>query len=319
MKTALVLGGAGFLGRHLIEKLLEHGEYQVYMLDPLFNTPPQLIVGMWEGMGSQWSGRFEDWRDSWWNDTFTRRGDWPQQFDYVFHLAAGLTKYNIDERSKIGLKAFADIELDYKVAQYLETKPPRERAVWLSSSATDTYQTDPYSFVKFVGERFASTLAKHGVPISILKPFGGYGPGQSLNYPMPSIIQRALNREAPLTVWGGLNTVRDWIFVDDVVDAIMLATTHDFPVGVPVEIGTGVPKTFFELAWIISRAVGYVPEIVADTYKPTASLSRVAKTEAAEALGFKAKIPIEEGVKRCIEYQTQAAQNSANAKTVSAV
>jgi len=225
---------------------------------------------------------------------------WPHQYDYVFHLAASLTKFNIDERNKLGMEAFADTQLDYSVACWLATHPPKERVVWMSSGATDARDTENYAFVKSVSERFARQLGKTGVPVSILKPYAGFGPGQSLNYPMAAIISRALRHDDPLIVWGDAKCERDWIYVDDLIDAILMAADGAFPPVRAMPIGTGVSTTFGNLARIIADQVGYFPSIKADMTKPVGSGRRVAQVEIAESFGFKAKVTLEEGVRRCI-------------------
>jgi nucleoside-diphosphate-sugar epimerase len=231
--------------------------------------------------------------DHWW------RGSALETFDVIFHLAASLTKHSIDERHKMGMSAFSDTQLDYEVASWIERCRPRERVVWMSSSATDAKDTENYAFVKYVSERFGRHLGKH-VPIALLKPYGGYGPRQSLNYPVPAIIDRALRHEDPLHVWGNKFTTRDWIFVDDLVEAMLMAADGGFPNAGAIPIGTGIPTTFAALASQIAHQVGYAPEIVADCSKPVGSGHRVAVTGIAEAYGFKAKVTLEEGIARCI-------------------
>lgn len=282
MKRALILGGAGFLGSHLIPKLLERG-YEVHSVDPEGDRlyPAQGLINHVMG--------FYFWRYQ------------PHStFDYVFHLAAVLTKHNIDERNKMGMDAFYDTQLDFGVASYLAMHPPRERVVWMSSSATDAKDTENYAFVKYVSERFGRHLGRCGVPISILKPYAGFGPGQSLNYPMPAIIDRALRHEDPLHIWGSKFTQRDWIYVDDLVEAMLMAADGKFPNAGAIPIGTGIPTSFGALAAKIAHAVGYAPEIVADADKPIGSARRVAVTNVAETYGFQAKVTLDEGIARCI-------------------
>src|SRR2546421_12776935 len=147
MKAALCLGSAGFVGRHLVSALLKR-DYEVFCVDP------QLLVCIDSPPLHEWPGDFEHWVGN------PVRSVWPERFDYVFHLAASLTKYNIDERNKLGMEAFADTQLDYSVATWLASHPPKERVVWMSSGATDAHQTENYAFTKYVSERFARQLGK---------------------------------------------------------------------------------------------------------------------------------------------------------------
>jgi len=183
MKTVLVLGGAGFLGRHLVPKLVDRG-YDVTSVDPAhggFSPIPKPTPN------SSWMTA----EDFLWDGHDTH-------YDYVFHLAANIL--DIEKRNKIGIAAFADTQLDYSVASWLEAYQPKERVIWMSSSATDAKDTENYAFVKYVSERYARWLGRNNFPISILRPYSGYGPGQDLSYPMPAIIDRALRHENPLVV-----------------------------------------------------------------------------------------------------------------------
>ncbi len=282
MTTALVLGGAGFIGSHLIPKLLERG-YDVHSVDPRHHVL--------ETKFGNSKLRFEEWI----------RGAFAQKkYDYVFHLAAYLTQFDISQRNHLGMSAFWDTQLDFHVAAYLELNPPLERVVWMSSAATDAKDTENYAFVKYVSERFARWLGKQKVPVAILKPYAGYGPGQSLYYPMPAIIDRALRRDDPLAIWGNLNTVRDWIYIDDLVEAVLMAADGKFPSGAAIPIGTGVGTTFAGLAKLIAHLVGYEPVIQADTSKPVGGMYRVALTGISKEFGFETKVTLEEGVQKCI-------------------
>ncbi len=268
--TALVTGSAGFIGSHLVPRLRELG-YRLTLVDPESES----------GM------TFQEWLCA-----FNHA-----RFDVVIHLAASLTKTDIEQRNKLCVRdAFSDIMLDYNMASYLERCPPRRHAIWLSSCAVDAHGCENYAFVKYVGERFATKLRQAGLPITILRPYAGYGPGQSLHYPLPAILARAMRREDPLTVWGSLNTTRDWIYIDDLVDAILYEVeTRLIPVTSPVLVGTGRATTFGELARLMARAIPYDPVIVSDHSKPIGSDYRVCP------FVRPVKVSLEDGIQLCLE------------------
>jgi len=282
MKTALVVGAAGFIGRHLVPKLEAVG-YAVSGIDPWLFTCAVTAT-------------FEEWLDS--RRAFERlHGIEVPTFDLVVHLGANIL--DISQRMAGGLDKYADIRLDYAVCQYVADHPPREAFIYPSSCATDNPE-DPYAWVKLTGERFCQELHKAGVPTVILRPFSGYASDQADSYPFPALLGRAIRHEHPLTVWGSLETVRDWIHIDDLSDAFVWVI-ENAPRGIPIDIGTGIGTNFLELALMMAAATGYRPAVVADRTKPTSSPRRVADTTLARAHGFEAKITLAEGIRRAVE------------------
>lgn len=125
-----------------------------------------------------------------------------------------------------------------------------------------------YGFTKLAGEFMAWKAAeKHGLNVLCVRPFSGYGPGQSMDYPVPSILQRAINRDDPITVWGGTQT-RDFVYVTDVVRATMERLRAGVTGYETMNIATGIGVTFQTIAQLASQIVGYEPKIVADPTKP---------------------------------------------------
>lgn len=228
---ALVTGAAGFVGRHLCPKL-EAAGYKVSRSDVDWGaTPLGPIPALLRSIDA--------------------KADWaPHDFDVIVHLAANIV--NVDARMKRGLAAYDDIALDLEFLKWVEKNPPSKALVLMSSCAVD-YPDDPYCVVKRNLECFAKTLVKKGLPVIVLRPFSGYGEDQSEEYPFRAILERALRKENPLTVWGG-NQVRDWIHVDDLTDAILFVIERQqVPrYGLPVEVGTGIGTSLRDLAAMIS-------------------------------------------------------------------
>lgn len=270
MKTALVTGSAGFVGSHLVPRLQAEG-YDTWCVDPREKVSERSAPCRFEDFGSRVQS----------------------PFDLVVHLAAHIP--DVSERMMGDLAQYQDIALDWAMAKYLEAHPPRECAVWPSSCAVDNPR-DPYAFCKMAAERFAAALHYTSkADIVILRPFSGYGWGQSLAYPFPSIFQRALEHQDPLQVWGSGEQVRDFIHVSDLVEAFIWAIKKA-PRGTPIEIGTGVPTKIWELAYEIAKEVGYFPEIKSDPSKPESSVRRVANTAFASKHGFEAKMSLKMGI-----------------------
>lgn len=272
MKSALVIGSAGFVGRHLCPRLEAEG-YIVTKVDP---KQPGVRMGM----------SFEEW--------LTQPPH--KEFDCVFHLGAHIP--DVSERMKGGLDKYQDIALDWAVMTYVLAHRPRQSFVWPSSCAVDTPE-DPYAFGKIAGERFAMELHKSGIRTVILRPYSGYGEDQADTYPFPAILKRALARENPLTVWGDGLQMRDFIHIDDLVEAFIWAIDKA-PAGIPIPIGTGLPTSMFHLALMIAKEVGYFPTIYCDQSKPSSSPYRIANEDMASSFGFETKIDIEEGIKRAV-------------------
>ena len=282
---ALVTGSAGFVGRHLVPKLRASGYDDIVCVDP-------------RGPLSSGPAATFDW--------FTENCSYLFEhvpFDLVVHLAANII--NVDARMKGGMEMFDDIALDLEFCKWLEKNPPTKCAVLMSSCATDSWQTDPYAFTKLALEQMAQTLHKKGVPVIVLKPFSGYGEDQTEEYPFRAILERALRKEDPLTVWGSGDQLRDWIHVNDLTDAILFAIDKVPPSANPIEVGTAVGATLRTVARMIAAEVGYFPLIGCDSSKPASSGRRVANSafsgkDVLQNFGWHPKIDLEEGIRRAV-------------------
>lgn len=133
-----------------------------------------------------------------------------------------------------------------------------------------------YGWCKLTGEQLAEQARRDGREVLVVRPFSGYGPGQSLDYPFPSFALRALQRADPFEIWGDGEQVRDWVHIVDVVGAV-LALLEAGEQG-PVNIGTGRATSFNDLArqMIDARGDGYRPTIKHLPAKPSGVAYRVA-------------------------------------------
>lgn len=132
-----------------------------------------------------------------------------------------------------------------------------------------------YGFSKLAAEVMAQKAwEKHGLSTLIIRPFSGYGPGQSMDYPVPSILRRALLREDPLVVWGSGQQRRDFVYVTDIVDAT-IARIDAGVEGVQVmNISSGFGVPFTDIARTAAKLAGYEPEIVTHPDKPEGVFDR---------------------------------------------
>jgi nucleoside-diphosphate-sugar epimerase len=131
-----------------------------------------------------------------------------------------------------------------------------------------------YGFTKFAGEMLAWKAAIYGVNTLCIRPFSGYGEGQSMEYPVPSILARAKAREHPLTVWGTGLQQRDFIHVSDIVGATVSrldAGVHGYQ---SMNISSGIGTTFNSIATRAMALVGYSGAIRNDTGKPSGVSTR---------------------------------------------
>lgn len=239
-------------------------------------------------------------------------------YDLVIHLAAVVGGRQMIERQPLALAV--DLSIDAEMAGWALRTRPRQIIYFSSSAAYPTELQDgkerrwlsewdihlkaikspdmTYGWAKLTGEMLCSYLREAGLNVLVFRPFSGYGADQSLDYPFPSLIKRGLEKQDPFHVWGSLDTVRDWIHIDDIIEASLLLAAHRL--SVTVNLSTGRATSFEDLAYIICGQMGYKPEIKAITDQPRGVSYRVGNPALLHSLGYVPKISLEDGVSRAI-------------------
>jgi nucleoside-diphosphate-sugar epimerase len=299
-KTALITGSHGFIGRHMVKELVARG-YRCQSWD--LPTDDAVIH-------------------------FTAAGGTLQVFDLVVHCAyhVGGRKGIDGNRSSLAKNLALDATLfDWAV------RTKQQHVLYFSSSAVypvelqiqpgrrlreddggpdHSEQSGPdadYGWAKLIGERTARNAIELGVPVTVVRPFSGYGKDQSEDYPFRAFLERAMRREDPFVIWGNANQARDWIHVDDVVNSALAVVDHDHEMwqqgrAVPttVNLCTGRATSMQELAAEICRTAGYEPQYQVDREAPMGVFYRVGDPSKMECY-FTPTITLEEGIRRAFQ------------------
>lgn len=282
---ALVTGHAGFIGQHIWSTLQAQG----WRLDG------------WE--------RHRDARNLIHAE--------PEFYDLVVHCAAMVDGREAIEHRAALLGAY-NLQLDGALFEWaLRARPGR--IVYFSSSAAYPIRIQngdyaghrltecdldggvpdaTYGWVKLIGEQIAREARAAGIPVTVVRPFSGYGENQANCYPFPAMMARAKCRQKPFKVWGDGTQVRDFIHVDDVVAAVLALA--DAGVDGPVNLGTGVATSMDALAGMTMRAAGYMAPIKHLPDKPAGVQYRVADTSTLQRY-YEPQVTLEEGVRRALE------------------
>ncbi|NQT67081.1 MAG: GDP-L-fucose synthase [Actinobacteria bacterium] len=151
---------------------------------------------------------------------------------------------------------------------------------------------------------------QYGFNSIFLLPVNLYGPGDNFNpkssHVIPALIKKfydaKINNQSEVVVWGTGKATREFLYVEDCAEAIVLATEkYDKPD--PVNIGAGFEISIKDLAEKIRQIIGFKGKIVWDTSKPDGQPRRCLDTTKAEKeFGFKAKVKFDEGLKKAIDW-----------------
>lgn len=159
-----------------------------------------------------------------------------------------------------------------------------------------------YGWSKLTGEFLAQYAAKmYDLNVVIYRPFSGYGEDQDFTYPFPSIIRRVARKESPIVVWGSGNQLRDFIYIDDVIEAVF-ATENKLQPGEALNLGSGVGTSFKQLAKLAGEIIGHRAAIVNYPTKPEGVFARVADCQKMFS-HYQPKITLERGIENVFEYQ----------------
>jgi nucleoside-diphosphate-sugar epimerase len=293
VKTALVTGSSGFVGRHFVRELDRRG----------------------------WRVVRCDIKDQNQRDVMELARANQMKYDLVVHAAA-----RSPHRKAIDTQPAAMVYnqmLDAVMFEWAIRSQPRHM-IYLSSSAVypvglqtpagiryrlteldteeltaSTSLTEPdaiYGRIKRQGESLALQLCEAGVPVHVVRPFSGYGEDQTPDYPFGRFAEQINAREPVIRIWGNGHQVRDWIHVDDVVNgALAMLDGYESP----VNLCTGVGTNMMTLVAKMAKEAGYTPRLQF-VDGPTGVAVRVGDPSRMERL-FTPKISLDEGVFRAIK------------------
>ncbi len=257
----LVTGGAGFIGSHLVDALLERQPAEVIVVDNLATGSRANLTAALRDDRMRFVER--DARD------LDVLDDLLAGVDVVFHLACLGVRHSLhDPRENHEVNATLTLEL-------LESarRAGIRRFVHVSSSEVygsaqyapmdeghPTYPETVYGAAKLAGEAYArAAFRTHGMPVTVVRPFNAYGPrshfeGDSGEV-LPRTIVRVLAGEEPI-VYGDGEQSRDFTHVTDTARGIIAVAESDDAVGRTINIGSGRDVTINELARVVLDVAG---------------------------------------------------------------
>jgi nucleoside-diphosphate-sugar epimerase len=324
MSRVLVTGGAGTIGSAVVRRLLGDPDYEVRVAD-------QRDVPQWMREGCE--VRAVDLRD------LGAAREVIAGCSHVVHLAAivgGIGNFHklphtLTEVNNALYNSVVRAALDHAVERfvYVSSSMVFERAERFPTP--ESYLPDcpvpvsAYGFSKLTGEVYCRAAHdEHGLPFTIVRPFNAYGPGEEpepepgIAHVVPDLIRKTLELSPgqPLPIFGDGTQTRTLTYVDDIADGI--AATMSSPAGLNEDFNISATEemTVAEIARVVWEACGRDPEEFALEHQPTYPVDvrrrwpDVSKAE--RLLGWRARVPIREGVARTVEWVRSCTSLSAS-------
>lgn len=303
MKKALVTGGAGFIGSHLVDALVARG-VDVTVLDDLSTGKRENIAHHGSNV-TFIEGSIVDY------DTVVRSAEGA---DVIFHLAAVASvpksiEHPIEthETNTTGTLAVFEAARKHNVKKVIYAS---SSAVYgdLPDPSADGAKTElspccpktPYGLHKMIGEGYARLFHElHGIKAIGLRCFNVYGSRQDASSPYSGVISlfaKLLQEGKSTTIYGDGTATRDFVHVSDVVEANLLAAESDVDLDV-FNIATGKEVSINDLLKTMNEALGtnitpiYVPERAGDIKRSVADISK-----AQTMLGWSPKMSLQQGI-----------------------
>ncbi len=300
-KSICVTGGAGFLGRCVVARLRERGCRDIFVVRKrdydlvsgedvgrLFKeTCPQIIIHLAAVVGGIGANREN-----------------PGRFFYEnIMMGAQL----IEAARKHSIEKFVQIGTICAYPKFTPV-PFKEDDLW---NGYPEETNAPYGIAKkALLVQAQGYREQYGLNSIYLLPVNLYGPGDNFDprssHVIPALIKKSVdaieNDERVIEVWGTGAPTREFLYVDDAAEGIVMATeSYDGPE--PVNLGSGEEISIKDLVHLIIKETGFKGDIVWDKTKPDGQPRRALDTSRAETLfGFRAKTDFVEGLRKTIEW-----------------
>ena len=305
---ALVTGAGGFIGSHLVERLVQLG------------ADTRALVrygssGSWGWIDSS-AAKDEiqvfvgDIRDP---DSLRRAF---QGVDIVFHLAAligipysyyaPLSYMRVNAEGTLHVLQSA-LDAGAKLIVHTSTSEVYGTARYVPMDENHVLQgQSPYSASKIAADKMAEAFhLSFGLPVAVIRPFNTYGPRQSSRAVIPTIITQALTgAEVRL---GNLNSIRDFNYVADVIDGFIRMAECGEAIGQVINIGTGKEVSISQLVTVIAGLVGKNIRVVSEDERVRPGNSEVERlcaqnAKAREILQWSPQYTLDKGLAQMVEW-----------------
>jgi nucleoside-diphosphate-sugar epimerase len=317
MKRVLVTGGAGTIGQALVRRLMSDPDWEVRVADQ--RTPP-----VW--MREACEVEVGDLREQAVADRAAAGAT------HVVHLAAivgGIGNFHklphtlLEVNTALYNSVFrAALTTDVERLVYVSSSMVFERATLFPTPEEHVHDVpaphSAYGFSKLAGEIYCRALAdEHGLRYAIVRPFNAYGPGEvpddepGIAHAVPDLIRKVLSGQRPLEIFGSGEQTRTLTYVDDIADGIVAAMSHPAAEGEDFNISASDEMTVAEIARVIWAACGEDPAALEFEHLPTFEVDVQRRWPSVEKarrlLGWEARVPVEEGIRRTVEWLRDAA------------
>lgn len=316
----LVTGGAGYIGSHLVDRLMEEGHH-VFVIDNLFTGKVDNIA---HHLGHE--------QFTFVNEDILHREtmEWlVQQVDLIYHLAAVVgVQHVLDNPLKVIMTNVRGtervLEMAYKYWRKVVIASSSE--VYGKSEGVPLAEEDDsilgptaagrwsYALAKAIDEHLAFIYHSRGLPTAIVRYFNSYGPRldpRGYGSVVAKFISQALS-DKPLTVLDDGRQTRCFTYVDDTVRGTVLAATLPQAKGLAFNIGSDHETSILELAHLIIQLTDSSSRVRNVSYEEAfgpgfeETRRRVPDVRrAADVLGFEAQVQLEEGLQRTIDWFRQ--------------
>jgi NAD dependent epimerase/dehydratase len=310
-KTVLVTGADGFIGSHLVERLISDGaDVRAFCL--------------YNSNGS--AGWLDD------SKIFRESGSEPlladirdpeavrhavSGVDIVFHLAALIAI----PYSYLAPRSFVDTNVSGTL-NVLEAVRREGTGKMINTSTSEVYGTpetvpiteshplrgqSPYSATKIAADKLCESYAlSFDTPVTILRPYNTFGPRQSARAVIPTILSQLLAGASTIRL-GAVSPRRDFTFVADTCDGFVRAAAADLEPGTVVQLGTGRTVSIGETFDMCRAVLGVEAEVVTDEQRvrPAGSEVEVLQSDpslAQSLLGWTPQVSLEEGLAQTAEW-----------------
>ncbi len=317
-KKVLVTGADGFIGSHLVERLVGLGA-EVRALT-LYNSFDQR--GWLDSIDTKTMAAVEvvmgDVRDPFRSRALTR------DVEVVFHLASLIAipySYHAPESyvatNVTGTLNMLQAARDERVGRFIQVSTSEVYGTAVSVPMTEAHPLSaqsPYAASKIAADQLALSFHRsYQLPVVVARPFNTYGPRQSTRAIIPTIITQAL--AGGNVSLGATVPRRDFTFVADTVSALIAAAECDKTLGETVHFGSGADISIGELAQKILQMTGSKGTVCSDSRRVRPPESEVDcllcdNRKAAEVTKWKPEVDLDTGLRRTIDWFAQGSNRS---------